>query len=130
MSVSAAFLRLAVLIALFGIGLGIFMAFSGQFELVSVHAHINLLGWVSMFLYGLFYRSFPTAERGWLGRAHFGFSTIGFLLFVPTLTAIKLAGPSLPSVLGGAIAALLVLIGAVLFTVVVFRHTGREATPT
>jgi len=42
--------------ALVGMGLGIAMGITQDFTLSPVHAHINLLGWVSMLLYGLYYR--------------------------------------------------------------------------
>lgn len=50
--------------ALFGMSLGIFMGIAHDFSLTPVHAHINLLGWVTMALYGLYYRDrSPPAER-------------------------------------------------------------------
>ena len=55
------FLRLGALFALAGVSLGYWMGMTEQFGLMPVHAHINLLGWVSMFLYGLFYRAVPAA---------------------------------------------------------------------
>ena len=65
------FLRLAVLFALIGMSLGYWMGATEQFAASPVHAHINLLGWVSMALYGLFYRVQPGAARGWLPAIHF-----------------------------------------------------------
>ncbi|MDP3378191.1 MAG: hypothetical protein Q8S53_07475 [Brevundimonas sp.] len=59
MKLSNLFLRLAVLFVLTGVGLGYWMGMTHQFLLSPVHAHINLLGWVSMFLYGLFIASCP-----------------------------------------------------------------------
>jgi hypothetical protein len=49
--------------ALIGMGLGIAMGISQDFSLTPVHAHLNLLGWVSMLLYGLYYR--PRASPGY-----------------------------------------------------------------
>lgn len=50
------FLRLAVIYLLIGVMLGIVMAASHDYSLTSVHARLNLLGWVSMGLFGLWYR--------------------------------------------------------------------------
>jgi hypothetical protein len=36
--------------------LGILMGITHDFSLTPVHAHLNLLGWVTMALYGLYYR--------------------------------------------------------------------------
>ena len=69
---SNTFLRLSVLFVVLGVSLGYWMGATHNFIVSPVHAHINLLGWVSMFLYGLFYRVFPEAAQGWLPKAHIG----------------------------------------------------------
>ena len=54
MSVSNNFLRLGVLSALVGMSLGVWMGANQDFVLRPVQAHINLLGFASMMLFGLF----------------------------------------------------------------------------
>ena len=54
-----------------GIGFGVYMGASGNHALFTVHAHINLLGWASMGLTGLLYRSFPAAAQTSLAMWHF-----------------------------------------------------------
>jgi len=46
----------AALAALGGMGLGIVMGISQDFTLAPAHAHLNLLGWVTMAIYGLYHR--------------------------------------------------------------------------
>ena len=126
---SNTFLRLGALFALAGVGLGYWMGMTEQFGLMPVHAHVNLLGWVSMFLYGLFYRAVPAAATGWLAVAHLWTAVLGLLLFMPAL-ALKLL--HLPGTEGLALAGLiagptLTLIAFVLFAVIVFRQTGGKA---
>ena len=53
----------AAVAALCGMSLGIFMGIRGDFTLVPVHAHINLLGWVSLALYGLYHRGVARAGQ-------------------------------------------------------------------
>jgi hypothetical protein len=65
------FLRLAVLYLIAGVSLGLFMAASHDHSMFPVHAHLNLLGWVSLTLFGLFYRAFPQAVSTTLAKAHF-----------------------------------------------------------
>ena len=84
--VSDRFLQLAVLAALTGMGLGIGMAVTQNFQLQSVHAHVNLLGWVSMMLYGLFYRAVPKAAEGRLPAVHFWLNAVGFVAMAALLT--------------------------------------------
>lgn len=66
------FLRLAVLYLIAGVVLGLFMAASHDFSMRPVHAHLNLLGFVLLSLFGLFYRAFPAAVQTILAKMHFG----------------------------------------------------------
>jgi hypothetical protein len=56
----------AGLAALAGMVLGIVMGIRQDFTLSPAHAHLNLLGWVTMALYGLYHRSIGRVG-GWLG---------------------------------------------------------------
>lgn len=71
MSVSRGFLLIGVIYLVVGIGLGSHMGASGDHTLSPVHAHINLLGFVSMTLFGLAYRVIPAMAGATLGRVHF-----------------------------------------------------------
>ena len=124
MSVSNNFLRLGVLSALVGMALGVWMGANQDFVLRPVHAHINLLGFASMMLFGLFYRVFPAAGRGWLPKAHFALSVLGFLILMPSLTLMLLQRPLfLPAM----IASELMLVGSMLlFVVIVFMATMKK----
>ncbi len=124
MSVSNNFLRLGVLSALVGMSLGVWMGANEDFALRPVHAHINLLGFASMMLFGLFYRAFPAAGRGWLPMAHFGLSVLGFLILMPSLALMLLEKPLfLPAM----IASEIMLVGSMLlFVIIVFRATVRK----
>jgi peptidoglycan/LPS O-acetylase OafA/YrhL len=53
----------AVLMAIAGMIWGIVMAISGDHSALPAHAHLNLLGWVSLFLFGLFYQLHPAIDR-------------------------------------------------------------------
>jgi hypothetical protein len=59
---------LAALCALAGMALGIVMGISQDFTLAPAHAHLNLLGWVTMALYGLYHRGIGRTGgvAGWL----------------------------------------------------------------
>jgi hypothetical protein len=46
-----------------GMSLGIYMGMAQDFSLTPVHAHLNLLGWVTMVLYGLYYRGLRSSTR-------------------------------------------------------------------
>ena len=120
------FLRLAVVFALIGMCLGYWMGVTERFDAAPVHAHINLLGWVSMALYGLFYRVQPGAAQGTLPVVHFWVAVIGLLVFMPALAAKLLGSPAMQGAanIGLMIGSTLTLASMVLFAVIVFRATS------
>jgi hypothetical protein len=124
MSVSNNFLRLGVLSALVGMTLGVWMGANEDFALRPVHAHINLLGFASMMLFGLFYRSFPAAGRGWLPMAHFVLSVLGFLILMPSLALMLLGKPFfLPGMIASEI---MLVLSMLLFVIIVFMATTKN----
>jgi cbb3-type cytochrome oxidase subunit 1 len=65
------FLRIAVIYALVAMFLGITMGIREDFTQASTHAHLNLVGWVSMALYALVYRQYPAAAQSRFAMLHF-----------------------------------------------------------
>ncbi|MVA99444.1 hypothetical protein GN330_19535 [Nitratireductor sp. CAU 1489] len=63
MTASSVSFPAAVLMAAIGMGWGIYMAISKDHSTMPAHAHLNLLGWVSLFLIGVFYRLHPVLDR-------------------------------------------------------------------
>jgi hypothetical protein len=68
--------RLSVTIGLTGMALGIFMGIRQDFVLAPAHAHLNLVGFVTLFLSALYYRVFPQAATAsspswWAVRSRF-----------------------------------------------------------
>lgn len=74
------FLRIAVIYALVAMTLGIVMGISEDHSQLPTHAHLNLVGWVSMALYALVYRQYPAAGQSRLALAHFWVANIGAVL--------------------------------------------------
>ena len=62
MNASTLCFRAAVLLLLAGMAWGLQMAISGDHSAFPAHAHLNLLGFVSLFLFGIFYRLNPSIE--------------------------------------------------------------------
>lgn len=121
--VSDRFLQIGVLFALVGMGLGVWMGKTESFTLSPVHAHINLLGWVSMLLYGLVYRAVPRAAEGALPAIHFWLSVLSLLAMIPTLALYLLGHTAMAAPLGAASIAL--WLSMLLFAVIVFKATWR-----
>jgi hypothetical protein len=62
MRASALSFRAAVVFVIAGMIWGIIMAISEDHSAFPAHAHLNLLGWVSLFLFGIYYRLHPSLE--------------------------------------------------------------------
>lgn len=79
MNVSRSFMLVGTLFLLTGIPIGMYMGAAGNMALAPLHAHINLLGFVLMMVFGLIYRSFPAMVASPLARIHFWLHTVGTL---------------------------------------------------
>lgn len=125
---SAFCLRLGVLAGLAGMTMGLGMGVAEDFRLSTAHAHLNLLGWVSMFLYGLYYRS-RSRSVGLPGLLHVVFASAGLIVFIPSLAMATVGSPAaLPLASTGLkIASLIILIGMALFILVVVSAPKDEA---
>lgn len=82
------FMRIAAIYALIGGLLGSDLAGRGDYAIVPVHAHILVVGWLSLFAYGLFYYVIEEVGMKRTVKAHFwsaliggGFMPIGMLLY-------------------------------------------------
>lgn len=73
---------MAALYFMAGSGLGLWMGITQHFEFAPAHAHINLLGWVSMAVIGALFRLFPAAESSRLAPIQFWVYQIGFPIFM------------------------------------------------
>jgi hypothetical protein len=78
--IDTSFLLLAVACLIVGVCLGIYMGINQDFQLSPVHAHLNLVGWVSMALFGLVYRLYPDLMKSRLARLHFWLAAPSALL--------------------------------------------------
>ena len=118
------FLRHSVIYILIVIGIGIHMAASHKYTLAAAHAHLNLLGFVSMAIYGLFYRVYPSATNDRLANWHFWIANIGVVgligALIPYLLGVKEAEPFTAAF------SFVVLAGMILFAIIVFRATAKE----
>ena len=79
-NVSNWFFRLAVLYLICGITLGLVMAGSHDHSAFPAHAHLNLLGWVSLFLFGIYYRLNPRLDESRAARIQVGIWSLGVVV--------------------------------------------------
>ncbi len=115
------FLKIAAVYFLIAVCLGLVMGIIHNFSFTSVHAHLNLLGWVSMAIFGLIYCVFPKVGETKLAKAHFWLHNIGLPLMQGVLF-VQLVTGNQALVVGTIIGSLLVVLGVVLFVINVLAH--------
>ncbi len=119
------FFMTAVIYVTLGMIWGIVMAATGDHRLAAAHAHLNLVGWVTLALFGIYYHLVPRAGEHVLAKLHFAVATVGVVLLVPGIAmAVSGAGELLAKV-----GSVLTLASMLLFAVVVFRSRKTVEVP-
>jgi len=120
------FLKIAVVYFFIAVCLGVVMGIIHNFTFASVHAHLNLLGWVSMAIFGIIYSIYPKAAETKLAKIHFWLHNIGVPLMQGSLFVMILTGSEslLPVAI---ISSLLVIVGVLLFSINVFKIKANQS---
>jgi drug/metabolite transporter superfamily protein YnfA len=118
------FLRLAALYLVIGVALGLYMAASQDHSMHPVHAHLNLLGWVSLSLFGLFYRAIPSAAGSKLAKAHFWIYVPAHAVQMVLLAILYRGRTEIEPALGAV--SMLVGVGVICFAIVVWQNTKAQ----
>lgn len=93
------FMATAALFVTIGMAWGIQMSASGNHMLAGAHAHLNLVGWVTMGLFGLYYHLVPAAGERMLAKIHYAIATLGVVTIVPGIVmAITQQGETLAKI--------------------------------
>lgn len=74
---SRRWLAMALLYFVAAVGMGVFMGATHDHRLMSVHAHMNLLGWVTMTLIAVIYHFFPRHAQSRVASAQFWLHQLG-----------------------------------------------------
>jgi hypothetical protein len=117
------FLSIAVLQALVGMGVGIFMGITGDYTLAPAHAHSNLLGWVSMAIFGLYYALVPDVAAKRPAMAHFWLALVANVVFPVGIGLVVTGKGETLSVVGS----LLEVFNMVLFGIIVWTNRAPLA---
>jgi hypothetical protein len=124
--VSAAFFATGVVAVLCGMSLGMHMGATEDFTLAAAHAHLNLVGWVTMALYGTFYALTRGTMWTWLAWIHYVVSTVGVIVMITGLTLFLSHGNDkayLPIMVPGEI---ITTLGMAIFGLSVLRELFRS----
>jgi hypothetical protein len=124
MKASSFSFKIATVMALAGIAMGIGMAASHDHSLMPAHAHLNLLGWVSLFLFGIYYKLNPNTDASRLAVIQVGVWTLGTVVLTAGVAALHLGNAGAEP--AAAIGSLVLLAGMLLFTLLVFRPAAAD----
>ncbi|MCQ6563014.1 hypothetical protein [Paenibacillus mendelii] len=112
-------IRVAAIYALMGALMGADMAGRKDYSMIPAHAHILVVGWLSLFAYGMFYYVFKEISMKKTARFHAWTSLIGGgLMPIGMLVYNKMENTA--TLLGFIIPASVLLIAMALFLVLVF----------
>src|ERR1700709_707850 len=87
-------MRVSVVVLLAGMLAGIDMGIRQDFVLAPAHAHLNLVGGVLLFLFGLYYRLIPAARHATLAKVQGWLHIVGGIVFPVGIALVLLKGPS------------------------------------
>ncbi|MEB2517301.1 hypothetical protein SOP85_17890 [Pseudomonas sp. YuFO20] len=122
---SRTWFRLAALYFAMGVLLGVAMGASGDHSLFAVHAHINLLGWVSMALFGVIATLHPCMTEGRVATVQFWTYNLGVPVMLSALTLRMKGFPAVEPLIG--VASILIGLSVLLFLWLVFSRIGVAA---
>ena len=112
------FLRVAVIYALVAMALGIEMGISQDHSQMPTHAHINLVGWVSMAIYALVYRQWPAAGQSKLAMIHFWTANAGAILLNLGVYSLMAGNMALEPV--AIVGSLVTIAGMLIFAIIIY----------
>ena len=116
----AALIRWATLYFVTGVTIGIYMSSTLDIAIAPVHAHVNLIGWVSLALAALVYKAWPATAASPLARFHFWANVVSLPILAAMLYAYLRGNTSIEPVL--AVSSLAVYAGVIALAVNVFRN--------
>ena len=109
----------SVVVLLVGMLGGIVMGIEQDFALAPARTHLNLIGGVMLFLFGLYYRLVPAAGTSGLAKVQGWLHIVGAILFPAGVAVVILKGASF--IAAPIIGSLIVTAAMALFMVIVFR---------
>lgn len=124
MKASTLCFRAAVVLVVIGMLWGLQMAISGDHSAHPAHAHLNLLGWVCLFLFGIYYRLHPALETRGFARIQVWLWIVGTVIQAIGVGLVHTGSPQAePAAAGGSI---LVLVAMLMFAWLVYREADNK----
>jgi hypothetical protein len=125
MKASALSFRAAVTFLVAGMIWGLVMAISQDFSTMPAHAHLNLLGWVSLFLFGFYFRLHPWLEGSRSAYVQVWIWIIGTIIMAVVITLVQ-TGHTVGEPIAAA-GSITVLLDVLLFGWLVFQGERNQS---
>lgn len=109
----------SAVLLLIGMLAGVVMGMHQDFTLAPAHAHLNLVGGVLLFMFGLYYRLVPAAGRLTMAKVQGWLHIVGAILFPAGIALVVTKGHSFE--IAAIVGSLVVVVATALFVIIVFR---------
>jgi hypothetical protein len=126
MKASSLSFQAAVLLLVAGMLWGLVMAISENHAAMPAHAHLNLLGWVSLFLFGIFYHLHPATDRSRVAMIQVWIWIAGTVIMSVGVGLVHTGHPIGDPI--AAVGSIIVFADALLFGWLVFRRRAADTT--
>lgn len=121
------YFRTAIIFLIIGISVGLHMSISGNHSASGAHAHSNLLGWVTMAIFGGYHALNPAKAEWRLAFIQYYVYTTGVTIMVPSLYLMLTGNPGWEPVV--AVSSLITFAGVLLFAVIIFSAGKAVSRP-
>jgi len=125
--ISQLYFRTAVIFLIIGILMGLNMAISQDHSVIGAHAHCNLLGWVTMAIFGGYHALNPQKAEKRLAMIQYYVYTAGIALMVPALYLMLRGNTAMEPIV--ALASVITFVGVLLFAFIIFSGEKAVLTP-
>jgi hypothetical protein len=125
-TVSKLYFKTAIVFLVIGIMMGLQMSISGNHNVIGAHAHTNLLGSVTMALFGTYFALVPEKAQSRLAKIQYGVYTTGVVVMTPSLYFMLLGNPAFEPLV--AVSSLVGFAGVLLFAFLVFSGAGETVS--
>jgi drug/metabolite transporter (DMT)-like permease len=125
--VAELYFKTAVVFFIVGVMIGLNMAISQDHSVIGAHAHCNLLGWVSMAIFGGYHALNPKKAERRVAMIQYYVYTAGVALLVPVLYLMLKGNTALEPIV--ALASLIIFAGVLLFAFIIFSPKQAAITP-
>ncbi|HEV7309583.1 hypothetical protein [Ensifer sp.] len=112
------YFKTAIIFLIIGLMMGLHMAISQDHAATPAHAHTNLLGWVTMAIFGTYHALNPLKAERRLSLLQYYVYTSGVGVLVPSLYLMTTGHPEIEPIV--AAASVVAFVGVLMFAVVIF----------